>query len=133
MKTKNTSRGFTLVELLVVIVVLAIIMVLVTPAITAQMDKAKQGALETFAKRALNQAMEMHEADKLLERTEESCYTMGDLGNVTDSTFTGTVKLSGGTWKVYVTDGTFTVNGRDINQTMNSSKTTLSSENSTCP
>lgn len=48
-KMKNNKKGFTLVELLAVIVVLAIIILIAMPSVMSAMDKARRNALVTEA------------------------------------------------------------------------------------
>ena len=43
-KMKNNKKGFTLVELLAVIVVLAIIILIAMPSVMSAMDKARRNA-----------------------------------------------------------------------------------------
>ncbi len=75
-------RGFTLAELLAVIVVLAIILVLTMPAIMNTMESSKQSGFKMFAKRVAKNAAEQFTVDGLLEITDASgmCYTLEDLG-----------------------------------------------------
>ena len=54
---KNKKRtGFTLVELLAVIVILAIIMIIAIPAVLNTMQASKRKSLVTFAQKAMNEA-----------------------------------------------------------------------------
>ena len=46
MKIKGNKKGFTLVELLAVIVVLAIIMIIAIPAVVESMNNAKKGSFK---------------------------------------------------------------------------------------
>jgi type IV pilus assembly protein PilA len=57
-KTKNklNNNGFTLVELLAVIVVLAIIMIIAIPTILDSLDNAKRKSFETYTNRILSLA-----------------------------------------------------------------------------
>ena len=52
------KKGFTLIELLAVIIVLAIIMVLTIPNVLSSMNKAKDEAMVTFAKKVRRTAQE---------------------------------------------------------------------------
>lgn len=50
MKIKGNKKGFTLVELLAVIVVLAIIMIIAIPAVVESMNNAKKVHLKSMLK-----------------------------------------------------------------------------------
>ena len=47
---KNKGRGFTLVELLAVIVILAVILIIAMPKISDVIKNSKEASLETTAK-----------------------------------------------------------------------------------
>ena len=50
---KHSKKGFTLVEVIVVLVILAILMAIAIPALTGYIDKAKERAAIAEAKTAL--------------------------------------------------------------------------------
>ena len=58
---RENKKGFTLVELLAVMVVLALIIVLVAPNVLQSMNQSKQSAMKTFAKRMMNEAKTQYE------------------------------------------------------------------------
>ena len=81
MKVSKNKSGFTLVELLAVIVVLAIIMIIAVPAVLDSMENARKGALKVYAQNAIRKAMEKHQTDMLKDTnaTEKKCYTITEL------------------------------------------------------
>ncbi len=88
------KRGFTLIELLAVIIVLAIIMVLTIPNVLSSMNKAKNEAMVTFAKKVRRTAQEyafVHQdeftSDEPMTKTISDI--MGDSGN-----YEGTIVIS---------------------------------------
>ena len=50
MERNNRKRGFTLVELIVVLVILAVLEALLVPSLTGYIDKAKKKAVITEAR-----------------------------------------------------------------------------------
>ena len=70
------KNGFTLVELLAVIVILAIILVIAVPKITDTIDNARKGSLESSVKMVAAQA----ETQKTVADTLEGV-TFADTGN----------------------------------------------------
>ena len=63
---KNNKKGFTLVELLAVIVILAIILVIAVPQIMKTIDSARLGAFRSTAKLILTQADKQYLVDQTL-------------------------------------------------------------------
>lgn len=74
------KKGFTLVELLAVIVVLAILILLAIPAVTAMMDKARKNAFEVEVENVIKVTKSWY-ASRELESisTNEDCITVKDL------------------------------------------------------
>lgn len=60
------KKGFTLVELLAVIVVLAIIMLIAMPSVLGTLNDAQKGTFKVFAQKVLNKAQEKYQADTML-------------------------------------------------------------------
>ena len=77
---KNNKKGFTLVELLAVIVILAIILVIAVPQIMKTIDSARLGAFRSTAKLLLTQAEKQHLVDQTLKVDE---------GNIDTVTYNG--------------------------------------------
>ncbi len=97
MKYKTRKKGFTLVELLAVIVVLALIMVFAVPSVMNTMNSAKKKSLQMYAEKMISTAMQQHQSDKLLgslavstagksttDKTElnnQKCYNIANLSD----------------------------------------------------
>ena len=60
---KLNKKGFTLVELLAVIVILALLIVVVANTALPAMNNAKKNTLDTYAKRVVEQAKTLYIAD----------------------------------------------------------------------
>lgn len=71
------NKGFTLVELLAVMVVLAIIMIIAIPSVMSTMSDAQRGTFKIYAEKVLNKAQESYQADILLGTTSERSKTYG--------------------------------------------------------
>ncbi len=107
---KLNKKGFTLVELLAVIVVLAIIMVLTLPTIMNSMNSARQSTFLLYASRMLDTAADKYQSDALLNGGK-SCYTIETLNNGTTSKYHGRVLISdnGNTMKVQMYDDNYQI------------------------
>lgn len=62
---KSNKKGFTLVELLAVIVILALLIVITATTILPMLGKARKTGMTTYAERMLSNAQTNLEADKL--------------------------------------------------------------------
>ena len=78
MKRLN-KKGFTLVELLAVIVVLALVMVLTVPTVLDQMNSARQSTFVLYAEEMIKQAQTRYQSDLLMGGVPTTCYTFDDL------------------------------------------------------
>ena len=80
---KNNKKGFTLVELLAVIVILAIIALIATPIILNVIDNAKEGSAKNSAYGYID-AVEKANAQQILKVSNISVlsgtYTIGENG-----------------------------------------------------
>ncbi len=88
------KKGFTLVELLAVIVVLAIIMIIAIPSILGTMSDAQRGTFKVYAEKVLNKAQERYQSDILFgepknKKTYGYCY---ELESGLEMTSTGNYK-----------------------------------------
>ena len=80
---KLTTSGFTLVELLAVIVILAIILVIAVPKIMSIIEDAKKGTLESTAKMIASAAEKAKVQNTVLSKEEEiTCESVAKLNNV---------------------------------------------------
>ena len=64
---KNKGRGFTLVELLAVIVILAVILIIAMPKISDVIKNSKEASLETTAKLIASQAEKKYTENQVLD------------------------------------------------------------------
>ena len=62
---KSKKKGFTLVELLAVIVILALLIIITANTILPMLGRTKETGMVTYAKRVLNNAVTSLEADKI--------------------------------------------------------------------
>ena len=72
MKRINT-KGFTLVELLAVIVILALLIVVVANTAMPVLNNAKKRTLETYAKRVIEQAKSVYMSECIIGNNETKC------------------------------------------------------------
>lgn len=141
-KIINNRKGFTLVELLAVIVILAILMVAAGAAVMSTMNNAKVNTFKNEALSAINMATNMYteismsssDAGTYLVNSEDSkykgmCVTLQGLVNngyldkdLHDGTTYGTiiveVPFDGGTTKysIWTSDGTYGIQGYEKSQ-----------------
>ena len=120
------NRGFTLVELLAVIVVLAIIMIIAVPAVLDSMEAAKFNSFKIFGQNAIRKAMELHQEEELTgerrwvtghyysgsdsaDYDRINCYPLDVLKLETGGKYKGSVWYNDKdkTYRLYLTDGTY--------------------------
>lgn len=114
-KEKKSSRGrngFTLVELLAVIVILAIILVIAVPKVMSIIEDAKKGTLESTAKMIASAAEKAKVQNTVLGNTEEiTCDSVAKLNN--DDYASCNITFDGNTAKVTI-EGNGKFNGLSI-------------------
>ena len=76
------KNGFTLVELLAVIVILAIILVIAVPQIMSTIDNARLGAFRSTAKLLVSQAEKQYLVEQTLGSTITSSYNHAACSNL---------------------------------------------------
>lgn len=130
---KNNKKGFTLVELLAVIVILAIIALIATPIILNVIDNAKEGAAKNSAYGYID-ALEKANAQEILKNSEvtvlNDTYTISESGKVVaygsdksktmSVNFKGDAPTDGGTLTYTngkLTGGSITVSGKAFSVT----------------
>ena len=140
MKLKSNKKGFTLVELLAVIVVLAIIMIIAIPSVLENMNNAKKGSLKVYAEKALGNAQSTYQADDLLGALPSStntsdnkkylqdkcyCYSLSAIGLTTTGSYKGYVIVTldpdtnAASYKVTLTDNSFYLEDHDYDKLNN--------------
>ncbi len=126
MNIKNNKKGFTLVELLAVIVILAVIILIASSSVLSQMDKARKNALAIEGNTLINSAKNAFQTDILngvATGTEEKCYSLNFLNSEgyfskgEKDGYTGSVLVSPSsdgkivTYKFWISNGSFRVTG----------------------
>lgn len=144
MKLKGNKKGFTLVELLAVIVVLAIIMIIAIPAVVESMNNAKKGSFKIYAQKALGNAESTFQSEDLLgtlptDGTDANrklvdsgcyCYSLAGVGLTSSGNFKGYITISldakrEATYRVTLTDNSYHTLGStytDLNNANNISE-----------
>lgn len=80
---KLKKNGFTLVELLAVLVILAVILIVALPSITSSLNKSDEEALEKRKQMILSEAeLKLDDASKANLRTNACSYSVSDLINM---------------------------------------------------
>lgn len=112
---KMNKKGFTLVELLAVIVVLAIIMVIAVPSVLNSMNAARQSSFLVYAEKMINSAQAKYQSDSLVNTMpQEYCYNLSELTDNESSQYKGYVHIQGAatskpTYKVIMFDSTYSI------------------------
>ena len=104
---KKTNKGFTLVELLAVIVILAIIMIIAIPAVLETMQSAQKKSFTEYATKVSTEAQKVYLKDQL-ESNPGTCALYNikkDLGLSSTGDYDGyvLVKNENDNHKIYVT------------------------------
>lgn len=105
MKKIMNKKGFTLVELLAVIVILAVIILVAMNAVIPQMQKARKNAFITEAEQYLNAAKTYYTGEAIKGAVGDTCI------NITELTDSYIEKAGGDEYKGKVT---FTAAGDDF-------------------
>lgn len=117
---KLNKKGFTLVELLAVIVVLAIIMIIAIPAVMDSMNKAKNKSFKMYAQKMLTAAGTKYQSSVLTgtNKVGTCFYALTDLTSSTGN-FKGyviidpTSSIDNPTLTIYIADNSYYANGVD--------------------
>lgn len=75
----KNKKGFTLVELLAVIVILALLIVITANTVLPMMNKSKANAMVVYAERVLNTASASFQADQITSTADTLYYSIGKL------------------------------------------------------
>ena len=92
MKNLN-KKGFTLVELLAVIVVLALIMVLTVPSVLTSMNSARQSSFLLYAGKMIESAQGKYQS-QLLIGVRATGYSLESLSDNASTQYSGTVQVT---------------------------------------
>ena len=76
---KMNKKGFTLVELLAVIVILALLIVITANTVLPMMNKSKKNAMVVYAERVLNTASASYQADAITGGSGDLDYSIAKL------------------------------------------------------
>ena len=128
MKKKLNNKGFTLVELLAVIIVLAVILVLVVPTVLTQMNSAKKRSFSMYGQRVLSNAQTIYQTYSLMggelptglvrgtgTNAGKFCISIKNLGMANTGSYDGYVIITGpnamntesvATYEIYMSDQT---------------------------
>ena len=114
----KNKKGFTLVELLAVIVILAIIIILVVPNVFTAMEKAKKNAFVIEARKVINAGMNQVQTNILAGAETQSCYTFAELHIDSGDKYHGSIAYDSvnNTYKIYMEDGTYYVKGKTFSE-----------------
>lgn len=138
---KKNKKGFTLVELLAVIVVLSIIILIASSGIGSAMQKARKSALAIEGNELINAAKSAYQLDILENKVKSgsACYSLETLfqdgyyskgGDEKDGGYTGSVLVtSNGTkvsYKFWIGNGSFVFAGADAGATGSAAETDVS-------
>lgn len=115
---KLNRKGFTLVELLSVIVILAVVVLIATNAVVPMMGNAKKQVLATEANKFM-EAAKTYYVNK--SATGTKCYTYNEIINSgliekNDEAYTGSFQIEENngkyTYKIWLSNGTNMVDGK---------------------
>ena len=112
---KLNKKGFTLVELLAVIVVLAFVMVLAAPSVLSSMNSARQSSFMLYAEKMLNAAQSRYQADQLIQIMDDTyCYNISELSDSKTTQYSGFVMVTNGSkqtaeYKIQMFDKTYSI------------------------
>ncbi len=115
----NNKRGFTLVELLSVIVILSVVVLIATNAVVPMMNDAKKQVLATEANKFMMAAQNLYVKENL---TGTKCYTYEEVINSgiiekNDAAYAGSFLIESNengkyTYKIWLSNGTNAVLGK---------------------
>ncbi len=75
----KNKKGFTLVELLAVIVVLAIIMIIAVPSVLNSMTDARRNSFAVYGEKLINAAQVQAQSAAMVNGTIKRCYKISEL------------------------------------------------------
>ena len=109
----KNKKGFTLVELLAVIVVLAIIMIIAVPSVLNSMTDARRNSFVVYAEKLINSAQAQAQATQMVNGIPSKCYDIDELIDGAHGAYEGFVSFEKNgeteTYKVYLRDNNYAV------------------------
>ncbi len=90
----KNKKGFTLVELLAVIVVLAIIMIIAVPSVMESMNSARSKAFIIYSQKVLNTSSIKYQSKILMGENIATCYYLDALMGAGTGNYEGYVEIS---------------------------------------
>ena len=117
------NKGFTLVELLAVIVILAILVIIAVPSVIKMLNNTKKNAFSVEAENIIKSAKNAYSNRELNGEEKKYCYSLIELSEYVDKDFTGYtgsvyIDPSTDTYKIWLSKDDFIINGNnsgDIN------------------
>ncbi len=115
---RNNKKGFTLVELLAVIVVLAIIMIIAVPSVMDSMNNARKGSFVVYAQKTMTTAETKVQALSLSGGLPNQCYTLKALMGENTGTYNGYVVVgnigtaTNPTFNIYLKDNNYSIENK---------------------
>lgn len=126
MNIRKNKNGFTLVELLAVIVVLAVIVLIASNNVLSSLEKGKRSAFATEGNVLVNESAKV--AYQLEQRVGSVCYSLEYLhqkdfySKGKDQGYSGSVLISvsnegATTYKFWLSNGSYIINGKPVGAT----------------
>ena len=133
------KRGFTLVELLSVIVILSVIVLIATNAVVPMADSAKKQVLAMEANTLVTAAQTLYVQEN---SSSTKCYTYDEIINScliekNDDAYTGSISIEvdgerNYTYKIWLSNGQYIINGVAPDVTSDDVETSSSNASTTC-
>ncbi len=109
------KSGFTLVELLAVIVILAVLVLIAVPSVIKLLENTKKNAFSVEAENIIKSAKNAY-SNNALNGITQKCYTLEDIRDFTDKNFEGYsgsvyIDTDTNTFKIWLSKDDYIVNG----------------------
>ena len=112
----KNKKGFTLVELLAVIVILAVLVLLAVPSVIKMLDNTKKNAFIVEAENIIKAGKNAYASDMLNSEITDGCYALSDLSEYVDKNFEGYggsvyIDSENNSDRVWLSDGKYIIAG----------------------